>query len=280
MPTAGGSGAGSAGASGGSSGSRGSSANGNPMARSASFTMGLNSARGEARRNEDGMRDAELRDDSSLANTRPSPLELPQQSYAQAHESQEQRAREAKMKQTAEQFVGAPTVPSVDKQENIQTEEEPQSDGGRITGEEEQREDEDAPDPAQVTQQINQAKAMELRNAERNDAIQTNLSRSQKKAKEQQEEAMGIPFRLIANSLFTTSLSGEPFSIFSHLLMINGQFLNTFRKDYGVIPRPTVSDFFKLIFVDLMLILVVLLIIGFITALISVAGAAKEMLAF
>jgi hypothetical protein len=96
--------------------------------RTLSYTVGLSSAQLEDRRAQERDESVQLSDSSSLAETRPSPLELRRRSYTEAGaegpgdgattistlaEMESQRTREAKMRETAEQFVGAPVTPTV-----------------------------------------------------------------------------------------------------------------------------------------------------------------------
>lgn len=98
---------------------RGNSPAARRFASAAALWVGLNSGQVQSSRNAaetgDGYRgDTPLTDSSSLGETKKSPLELPQSSYTQARELQEQRERERRMVETADQFVGAPTFPTTE----------------------------------------------------------------------------------------------------------------------------------------------------------------------
>lgn len=102
------------------------------LTRGAAMMMAFNAS--QAPQLEDRGRDEseQVTDSSDLSETKPSPLERPTSSYTQPTETeetesgdvsfpstvmemQEQRQREARMKETAEQFVGAPTTPSAEE---------------------------------------------------------------------------------------------------------------------------------------------------------------------
>lgn len=84
------------------------------LANAVTLAVGLNALQQTDSRNDDE-EEPRISDSSRLTDeTGPSPLDLPKKSYAMASEFEEQRQKEARMRQTAEEFVGAPVFPKVE----------------------------------------------------------------------------------------------------------------------------------------------------------------------
>src|SRR5690349_19431161 len=138
--------------------------------RTLSYTVGLSSAQLQDRRAQQD-ESVQLSDSSDLSTTRPSPLELRRRSYTEAEtegpgdgattastlaEMESQRTREAKMRETAEQFVGAPVTPTIGEGEGPGVS-RPTSKGEAPTEEEEEEEreeEETASDEGEIAQEL------------------------------------------------------------------------------------------------------------------------------
>jgi len=143
------------------------------------YTVGLNSAQLQDRRAQQD-ESVQLSDSSDLSKTRTSPLDLPRRSYTEAEaegsgdgattvstlaEMEAQRTRESKMRQTAEQFVGAPFTPTMG--EGGARRAPTTGERGIPSTEEEEKEaeeeEETAPDEGEIAQELLAAQTGDVR---------------------------------------------------------------------------------------------------------------------
>lgn len=177
--------------------------------------------------------------------SRRSPLELPQQSYAEAREFQEQRTREAKMKETAEQFVGAPAVPTIG----------PQPEAGEEVGEEtkpaapRREAGEEAPEEMTEEERARELAALAAQAAqEQRRTAEQQAAQAETQVRGAEENRMKDAQRLwrFVQGLESLTIIGAIITIAS----MNLQLFNDMTVRTKLLPKPSVPDKFFTALVD------------------------------
>lgn len=179
-----------------------------------------------------------------MAEQRPSPLELPQQSYATAREFQEQRTREAKMKEVAEQFVGAPVVPTIGPQPGAA---EAQPEGAEPAPKREARgeSDEDLTD-AERASEFAALGAQAAREAGETQEQQAARLEAEGQAAEGSLLKDAQKLSRYINGLSSLTIVGAIIAIVS----MNFQLLNDLTIKSKLLPKPELPDKFMAVWVD------------------------------
>lgn len=231
-------------------------------ARAMAAMMALTSAQQQDVRSMGGDGPSHMSDESSLAVTRPSPLDLPQRSYTTEPEAaddgtpgmlaemQAQRRREEKMRETAEQFAGAPALPSVESTEEAPTTEERTERPQRVE-EEMQEEAEESENMAADLSELDAERAKEAAEQQRRASL---LQRINAQATADATAHRQKEYAKIYNGV--TDLNGfvafTGFNFMVYLAMSNAKMLNdlTF-KNYDQFPKPSLIDKARTLFANL-----------------------------
>jgi hypothetical protein len=221
----------------------------------------------------------DLSDSSDLSATQKSPLELPQRSYTNAGEEDEeglpstmmelerQRTKEAKMREAAEQFVGAPVVPTVGPQEG---EPEGEETSETETTEQEESQEEAAPEiEEQEAQEEAYQRAIESARARR---------AQQKAAAEAAAGAFGADEaqELAVKSAWDGMKTGSSETIIGPILIQDIQLVNQIAFKSKGIPELRFIEIVELVFLHIAIALGLLIFLGFVYSLLTAAIKGAE----
>lgn len=210
------------------------------------MAVGLNTLQAqEARRQE--QQEPRRSDNRSLTERdQRSPLDLPQKSYAEAMDFEEQRTREAEMVETAEQFVGTPTVPGRDASSSPQENEDgPNQPTSRRQGRTSNESEEQATEAEQVQElALQQAQAQQQEEAAREALHET----AEREAKDTRQKGLQRIWGFVVGANRAMSAAIVP-GIFAEGLA-NIQLLNSLTAKNELIPNQTLPGKATTVFND------------------------------